>query len=102
MAEITEIGANIYRINVEMPGKPVTFSLFLIDDEQPTLVETSYRRVFAEVLDAVRTILDPATIRHIVIPHLRGRRVWRAQLVPRGSAPRSTGVQSDGRGDEHS
>jgi flavorubredoxin len=72
MAAIAEIGANIYRINVEMPGKPVTFSLFLIDDEQPTLVETSYRRVFAEVLDAVRTILDPATIRHIVIPHFEG------------------------------
>jgi flavorubredoxin len=72
MAAITEIGANIYRINVEMPGKPVTFSLFLIDDDQPTLVETSYRRVFTEVLDAVRAVLDPATIRHIVIPHFEG------------------------------
>lgn len=72
MATITEIGADIYRINVEMPGKPVTFSLFLIDDDQPTLVETSYRRVFAEVLDAVRTVLDPAAIRHIVIPHFEG------------------------------
>jgi flavorubredoxin len=72
MASIAEIGANIYRINVEMPDKPVTFSLFLIDDDQPTLVETSYRRVFAEVLDAVRTVLDPATIRYIVIPHFEG------------------------------
>jgi flavorubredoxin len=72
MAAITEIGASIYRINVEIPGKPVTFSLFLIDDDQPTLIETSYRRVFAEVLDAVRTVLDPSTIRHIVIPHFEG------------------------------
>jgi flavorubredoxin len=72
MATVNEIAADIYRINVELPGKPVTFSLFLIDDDQPTLVETSYRRVFAEVLDAVRTVLDPATIRHIVIPHFEG------------------------------
>ncbi len=56
MATITEIGADIYRITVEMPGKPVTFSLFLIDDDQPTLVETSYRRVFAEVLAGVSGI----------------------------------------------
>jgi len=50
MATITEIGADIYRINVEMPGKPVTFSPFLINDDQPTLVQTSYRRVFTEDL----------------------------------------------------
>jgi flavorubredoxin len=72
MATITEIGADIYRINVEMPGKPVTFSLFLIDDEQPTLVETSYRRVFAEVVEAVRTVVDPAALRHVVVPHFEG------------------------------
>ena len=43
MASVTEFGSDIYRINVELPGKPVTFSLFLIKDEQPALIESSYR-----------------------------------------------------------
>jgi flavorubredoxin len=72
MANVTEVGPDIYRINVEIPGKPVTFSLFLIRDEQPTLVETSYRRVFDEVMEAVATVIDPSTLRHIVIPHFEG------------------------------
>lgn len=72
MASVVEVGADIYRINVEMPGKPVTFSLFLIKDDQPTLIETSYRRVFDEVIDAVATVIDPSTLRHVVIPHFEG------------------------------
>jgi len=65
MASVVEVGAGIYRINVEIPGKPVTFSLFLVNDEQPTLIETSYRRVFDEVIDAVATVIDPSTLRHV-------------------------------------
>ena len=72
MASVAEVGSDIYRINVEIPGKPVTFSLFLIKDEQPTLIETSYRRVFDEVIDAVATVIDPSTLRHVVIPHFEG------------------------------
>jgi flavorubredoxin len=72
VAEITEIAADTYRINVAQSGKPVSFSFFLINDEQPTLVETSYRRLFPETIDAVRKIIDPASIRHIVIPHFEG------------------------------
>ena len=72
MASVTEVGSDIYRINVEIPGKPVTFSLFLIKDEQPALIETSYRRVFEEVLEAVATVIDPRTLRHVVVPHFEG------------------------------
>jgi len=72
MATITEVGADVYRINVEIPGKPVTFSLFVINDDQPTLVETSYRRVFDEVWAAVQTLVNPASIRYVVIPHFEG------------------------------
>ena len=72
MATITEIGQDIYRINIEVPDKPVTFSFFLIDDEAPTLVETSYRRLFDETVAAVSRIIDPATLRYVVIPHFEG------------------------------
>jgi len=35
MAVISEVAEEIYRINVELPGKPVTVSMFVIDDELP-------------------------------------------------------------------
>jgi flavorubredoxin len=72
MASVTEIAQGIYRINVEIPEKPVTFSMFLIDDGQPTLIETSYQRVFDETLDAVTSILRPDSLRYIVVPHFEG------------------------------
>lgn len=69
MASIVEIADRIYRINVEIPGKAVTVSMFVIDDEQPALVETAHRKLFDDMWDAVGKVLDPRTLRHIVIPH---------------------------------
>jgi hypothetical protein len=39
VAVITEVAAGFYRINAELPGKPVTVSMFVIYDEVPTLAE---------------------------------------------------------------
>ncbi|MFQ6028448.1 MAG: FprA family A-type flavoprotein [Dehalococcoidia bacterium] len=72
MANIDEIAAGVYRINLVIPDRPVTFSLFLIDDDLPTLVETSFGRALEEVREAVSRVLDPEKIRHIVVPHLEG------------------------------
>ncbi len=72
MATVTEIAQGVYRINVVLPGKRVTYSLFLIDDEEPTLVETSFSRVFDEVKEAVGKVLDPRKLRHIIVPHFEG------------------------------
>jgi hypothetical protein len=48
MASVTEVGSNIDRSNLGIGGKPVTLSLLVINDEEPTLIETSYRRVLDE------------------------------------------------------
>ena len=72
MATVTEITDGVYRINVVIPGKRVTFSLFLINDDEPTLVETSFGRVFDDVKKAVATVMDPGKLRHIVVPHFEG------------------------------
>ena len=72
MATITEIAESVYRINIALPGRAVTFSLFLINDDLPTLVETSFGRLFDEVREAVGTVLDPRTLRYIVVPHFEG------------------------------
>ena len=72
MATVTEIAEDVYRINVVLPGRRVTYSLFLINDELPTLVETSFGRVFDEVKEAVGKVLDPSQLRHIIVPHFEG------------------------------
>jgi flavorubredoxin len=68
-ARIDEVATDIFRINVVLPGSPLTFSFFLIRDEQPTLVETGFSRPFPMTLDAVTRLVDPAALRYIVIPH---------------------------------
>ena len=40
MATVTEIAPDIYWINSQLPGAPITVSFFIIKDDQPTLVET--------------------------------------------------------------
>jgi flavorubredoxin len=72
MATVTEIAEGVYRINLVVPGRAVTYSLFLLDDEAPTLIETSFGLLFDEVSAAVRTVLPPEKVRHIVAPHLEG------------------------------
>jgi len=69
LATITEIAERVYRINVVIPERPVTYSLFLIDDDSPTLVETSFGRVFEEVKEVAEKVLDLRKLRHIVAPH---------------------------------
>ena len=72
MATVTEIAQGVYRINLVIPDRPVTYSLFVIDDDEPTLIETSFGRAFQEVKEAVEKLLDPRQIRHIVVPHFEG------------------------------
>jgi flavorubredoxin len=73
MATVDEIAPDIFRISLgAMPGDPITTSFFLIRDEQPTLVETGYRKTFDAAWDAVSRLLDPTTLRYVVVPHLEG------------------------------
>ncbi len=72
MASITEVANEIYRVNIEVPHSPVTFSFFVINDEQPALVETGFGRRFEESLEAVKRIIDPTKLRYIVVPHFEG------------------------------
>jgi flavorubredoxin len=72
MASIAEVADDIYRVNVEVTGSPVTFSFFVIKGDLPTLVETGQGRMFNETIEAVKQLIDPSTLRYIVIPHFEG------------------------------
>lgn len=66
---VTEIAPDVFRISIYPPGSPISFGCFLIRDEQPAMVETSFNGFFDLVHGAVRTLIDPSTLRYIFIPH---------------------------------
>jgi flavorubredoxin len=47
----------------------VSFGCFLIRDDNPTMIETGLRGMYDLVQGAVRRLIDPATLRYLVIPH---------------------------------
>ena len=69
MAAVDEIAPDIFRINVTRTDSAISYSFFLMRGEEPVLVETSFGQLFGELRDAVASLVDPATIRHIVVPH---------------------------------
>jgi len=74
-ATVTEIANDVFRINVAPPQSGITFSCFLLRDERPAMVETGFDRTFGMfdlVHEAVRRLIDPATLAYIFIPHFEG------------------------------
>ncbi|MER7001204.1 hypothetical protein [Streptomyces sp. NPDC000410] len=73
MAAVDEIAPDIFRINMmTVPDEDFSTSFFVIRDEAPTLVETGFRRAYEETHDAVAAVIDPTTLRYLVVPHLEG------------------------------
>jgi flavorubredoxin len=66
---ITEIAPDIFRISIYPPGSPISFGCFLIRDDEPAMVETSFNGFFDLVHGAVRSLIDPVTLRYLFIPH---------------------------------
>jgi flavorubredoxin len=73
MAQIDEITDGIYRISTP-PTEfvPITFNQFLIDDEEPVLVHTGMHGAYDDIRKAIREVLDPATLRYVVLLHFEG------------------------------
>ena len=79
MINSTEIAKGIHRISFyneeDLRGitvPEVSFNLFLIVDERPAIVNTMYRRTFKRLHDKISEILDPASLRYIIVPHHEG------------------------------
>jgi flavorubredoxin len=71
-AEVHEIADGIFRIATYNDQYKIGMSQFLIRDEEPLLFHTGFRRMFPETLDAVRQIIDPATLRYVSWSHWEG------------------------------
>jgi flavorubredoxin len=66
---ITEIAPDVFRISIYPPGSPISFGCFLIRDDEPAMVETSFNGFFDLVRGAVQRLVDPSTLRYLLIPH---------------------------------
>jgi flavorubredoxin len=69
MANVTEVGPDLYRISIWAPQFGLQFNHFLVKDDQPLLFHAGMKRMFPELKEAVATVLDPSTIRWISFSH---------------------------------
>lgn len=69
MTKITEIAPNVHRISILWPEINLQFNHFLVVDDEPLLYHTGMRRMFPEMFEAVKKIIDPAKLRWIGFSH---------------------------------
>jgi flavorubredoxin len=69
MTSVHEIAPDVFRINIFDSNIQLGFNHFLIRDDEPLLYHTGYRRMFPELLAAVKTLIDPAKLRWIGWSH---------------------------------
>jgi flavorubredoxin len=66
---IDEIAPDLFRLSVYVPALDMQFNHFLVRDEEPLLFHTGLRGMFPALREAVATLIDPATLRHIAWSH---------------------------------
>jgi flavorubredoxin len=66
---VTEIAPAVYRISTFQPDYGIQFNQFLIEDDEPFLMHTGFRKMFPVTLGGVSAVLDPARVRWIGFSH---------------------------------
>ncbi len=66
---VTEIAADLYRISTFAPDFGIQFNQFLVKDDEPFLMHTGFKTMFAATRDGVARVLDPARVRWIGFSH---------------------------------
>lgn len=69
MSTITEIAADVFRISTYVEPAGLQFNQFLVRDDEPLLYHAGQNVLFADILDALKTLVDPATLRWIGFSH---------------------------------
>ncbi|MBI1313711.1 MBL fold metallo-hydrolase [bacterium] len=75
MATVKEIAPDLFRISVYVPELDIQFNHFLVRDEQPLLFHAGLKRMFPALRDAVATLIDPASLRHVAWSHFESDEV---------------------------
>ena len=68
-ANVTEIAPEVYRISTFHPEYGIQFNQFLVNDDQPFMMHTGFKKMFPITLAGVRSVIDPAKLRWIGFSH---------------------------------
>lgn len=73
-AHVDEVADRIYRISIPLDVIPggFTFNSYLIDDDEPILFHTGYRKAFPVTVEAVRKVMPVEKLRWIGGSHFEG------------------------------
>lgn len=69
MTRIDEIAPDLFRLSIYVPDFDMQFNHFLVRDEEPLLFHAGLKGMFPALRDAVATLIDPTTLRHIAWSH---------------------------------
>ena len=69
MTTITEIAPDVFRISTYLAENNIQMNQFLVRDEEPLLWHTGHRYLFAEVREAVASLIDVDSLRWIGFSH---------------------------------
>ncbi|MDA0766992.1 MAG: MBL fold metallo-hydrolase [Verrucomicrobia bacterium] len=69
MTAIDEIAPDLFRLSIYVPDFDMQFNHFLVRDEEPLLFHAGFKGMFPALREAVATLIDPATLRHIAWSH---------------------------------
>ena len=68
-ANVKEIAADVYRISTFHPEYGIQFNQFLINDDEPFIMHTGFKKMFPITLEGVATVIDPKKLRWIGFSH---------------------------------
>jgi flavorubredoxin len=66
---VSEIAKDIFRISTFNPDFGMQVNQFLIKDDEPFLMHTSFKSMFPDSLEGIASVIDPATLRWIGFSH---------------------------------
>ena len=66
---VFEIAPDVYRLSTFNPAFGIQFNQFLVKDDEPFLMHTGMKKMFPATLDALASVIDPATLRWIGFSH---------------------------------
>lgn len=69
MTTVTEIAPDLFRLSLFVPELNMQFNHFLVRDEQPLLFHAGLKKMFPPLLEAVKTLIDPTSLRYVAWSH---------------------------------
>jgi flavorubredoxin len=69
MTSIDEIAPDLFRLSIYVPDFDMQFNHFLVRDDEPLLFHAGFKGMFPALREAVATLIDPTTLRHVAWSH---------------------------------